>query len=68
MKLLQGLRVVEGTAFVAAGLKAGEGRVLNGDQISATRHYLIAELILFILIPLAAVLMARGVGIQTTHP
>ena len=49
-------------------LKTGQGRVLNGDQISATRHYLISELILFLLIPLAAVLMARGIGIQATHP
>lgn len=49
-------------------LRAGQGRVLHGDQIGATRNYLIAELIIFFLIPLVAVLMARGVGIQAAHP
>ncbi|MSQ58166.1 MAG: DUF2214 family protein [Betaproteobacteria bacterium] len=49
-------------------LKSGQGRILNGDQISATRHYLIAELIVFLFIPLAAVMMARGFGIQATPP
>jgi len=45
-------------------LKAGEGRILNGDQIAATRRFLITELSLFPLIPLMAVLMARGIGVQ----
>ncbi len=49
-------------------LKAGEGRVLNGEQISATRNYLLAELVLFLFIPLMAVLMARGIGVQAPHP
>ncbi|MFN0317899.1 MAG: DUF2214 family protein [Burkholderiales bacterium] len=49
-------------------LKSGQGRILNGDQISATRHYVIAELIIFLFIPLAAVLMARGFGVQAVPP
>lgn len=52
----------------ARALRAGEGRVLNGAQISATRNFLLAEAALFAMIPLAAVLMARGVGIQPPHP
>lgn len=49
-------------------LMAGEGRVLNGEQIKATRQFLMAELLLYALIPLLAVLMARGIGVQSVQP
>ena len=49
-------------------LMTGEGRVLNGEQIKATRQFLLAELLLFVMIPLMAVLMARGIGVQSVQP
>lgn len=49
-------------------LRAGEGRVLNSAQIAATRNFLLAEAALFAAIPLLAVLMARGIGVQPAHP
>lgn len=45
-------------------LRAGEGRVLTSEQIAATRNFLLAEAALLLLIPLLAVLMARGIGTQ----
>lgn len=47
---------------------AGEGRVLNSAQIAAARGFLLAEAALFILIPLMAVLMARGIGNAPAQP
>lgn len=49
-------------------LMSGEGRILNGDQIKATRSFILAEVHLYFLIPLVAVLMARGIGTQAVHP
>lgn len=49
-------------------LRAGEGRVLNSAQIAATRNFLLAEAGLFVMIPLMAVLMARGIGMQPGQP
>ena len=49
-------------------LLAGEGRVLSGEQITVTRNFLFAQLALLLLIPLMAVLMSRGFGIQPAHP
>jgi putative membrane protein len=46
-------------------LDAGEGRVLREAEIASTRRYIALEIALLALIPLAAVLMARGVGLQT---
>jgi len=46
-------------------LRAGDTRVLTGEQISATRNFLWAEAVLLLTLPLLAVLMARGVGTQT---
>ncbi len=45
-------------------LKAGEGRVLRDPEIRTTRHYIALELLLLACIPLAAVLMARGIGVE----
>jgi putative membrane protein len=45
-------------------LKAGEGRVLRDADIRTVRRYIALELILLACIPLAAVLMARGIGAQ----
>jgi putative membrane protein len=45
-------------------LKAGEGRVLRDHEIQTARRYIGLELLLLTCIPLAAVLMARGIGIQ----
>ena len=45
-------------------LKSGRERVLNGRDIVSARRYIVLELVLFAGIPLAAVLMARGIGIQ----
>jgi len=45
-------------------LKAGEGRVLRDPDIQTVRRYIALELLLLAFIPLAAVLMARGIGIQ----
>jgi putative membrane protein len=45
-------------------LKAGEGRVLRDNDIQSVRRYIALELLLLAFIPLAAVLMARGIGLQ----
>jgi putative membrane protein len=45
-------------------LKAGEGRVLRDHDIQSVRRYIALELLLLAFIPLAAVLMARGIGLQ----
>ena len=45
-------------------LKAGEGRVLRDPDIQTVRRYIALELLLLACIPLAAVLMARGIGLQ----
>jgi len=45
-------------------LKSGKERILNGRDIASARRYIALELALFAFIPLAAVLMARGIGIQ----
>ena len=45
-------------------LKAGEGRVLRDSDIQTARRYIALELFLLTCIPLAAVLMARGIGLQ----
>jgi putative membrane protein len=45
-------------------LKAGGSRVAAGYEVARMRRYMLAEVVLFTLIPLMAVLMARGIGIQ----
>ena len=45
-------------------LKSGRERVLNDRDILSARRYIALELVLFAFIPLAAVLMARGIGMQ----
>ena len=45
-------------------LKTGEGRILRDNDILTARRYILLELLLFTCIPLAAVLMARGIGQQ----
>lgn len=45
-------------------LKAGEGRVLRDADIQTVRRYIGLELFLLACIPLAAVLMTRGIGLQ----
>ena len=45
-------------------LKAGEGRVLRDPDIQTVRRYIALELLLLACIPLAAVLMTRGIGLQ----
>jgi putative membrane protein len=45
-------------------LKAGEGRVLRDNDIQTVRRYIALELLLLAFIPLVAVLMARGIGLQ----
>jgi putative membrane protein len=45
-------------------LKTGEGRVLRGVDIETARRYIALEILLLACIPLAAVLMARGIGPQ----
>jgi putative membrane protein len=45
-------------------LKSGASRVAAGYEIARMRRYVMTELILFTLIPLMAVLMARGIGTQ----
>ena len=47
-------------------LKAGEDRILRDRDIATARRYIALELALLTLIPLMAVLMARGIGIQTS--
>jgi putative membrane protein len=46
------------------GLKTGAGTVADFEVLRA-RRYVLVELVLFAFIPLLAVLMARGIGIQT---
>lgn len=43
-------------------LHAGESRVLSGKDIGRIRRLIALELLLFALMPLAAVLMARGIS------
>ena len=45
-------------------LKSGQERVLRDRDIAGARRYVALELALLACIPLAAVLMARGVGVQ----
>jgi putative membrane protein len=45
-------------------LKAGADRILRDADIVTARRYIILELALLAFIPLMAVLMARGIGIQ----
>ena len=45
-------------------LKAGANRILRDDDIVTARRYIVLELALLALIPLMAVLMARGIGVQ----
>ena len=45
-------------------LNAGEQPVLRTDDIRAARRYIGLELALLAFIPLTAVLMARGIGLQ----
>ena len=45
-------------------LKAGEGRILRDHDIQSVRRYIALELLLLAFIPFAAVLMARGIGLQ----
>jgi len=45
-------------------LKSGQERILKDRDIVSVRRYLALELVLFACIPLAAVLMARGIGLQ----
>jgi len=45
-------------------LKAGAERILGEREIVTARRYIALELVLFVLIPLMAVLMARGTGMQ----
>jgi putative membrane protein len=45
-------------------LKAGEERILRDRDILATRRYIALELALLAFIPLMAVLMARGIGLE----
>lgn len=47
-------------------LKTGAGEAAADFEVLRARRYLLAELVLFAFIPLLAVLMARGVGIQVT--
>jgi uncharacterized membrane protein len=45
-------------------LKTGAGAVAADFEVLRARRYVLAELVLFAFIPLLAVLMARGIGIQ----
>jgi putative membrane protein len=45
-------------------LKAGANRILRDGDIVTARRYIALELALLALIPLMAVLMARGIGVQ----
>jgi len=45
-------------------LKSGRERVVYDRDIVSARRYIALELVLFAFIPLAAVLMARGIGIE----
>jgi putative membrane protein len=46
-------------------LKSGHERILRDGDIASARRYIGLELALLALIPLMAVLMARGIGIQS---
>jgi len=46
-------------------LKTGAASVAADFEVLRARRYVLVELVLFALIPLLAVLMARGIGIQT---
>ena len=48
-------------------LKGGARNVAAYYQVARLRRYIHAELMLFVLIPLAAALMARGIGLQTSQ-
>ena len=43
---------------------AAESMLPPPEEVAHVRRYLIAEILLFILIPLFAVLAARGIGLQ----
>lgn len=45
-------------------LKAGASRVAADYEVARMRRYMLAEVVLFALIPLLAVLLARGIGVQ----
>lgn len=45
-------------------LRTGAGAVTAEFEVLRARRYVLAELVLFAFIPLLAVLMARGIGIQ----
>jgi putative membrane protein len=45
-------------------LKSGAARVAADYEVARMRRYMLAEVALFALIPLMAVLMARGIGVQ----
>lgn len=47
-------------------LKTGAGAVAVEFEVLRARRYVLAELVLFAFIPLLAVLMARGIGIQVS--
>lgn len=47
-------------------LKTGAGEAAADFEVLRVRRYLLAELVLFAFIPLLAVLMARGIGIQSS--
>ena len=47
-------------------LKTGTGAAAADFEVLRTRRYMLAELVLFAFIPLLAVLMARGIGIQVS--
>ncbi|PWT71580.1 MAG: DUF2214 domain-containing protein [Proteobacteria bacterium] len=46
-------------------IKSGQERILKDRDILSVRRYLALEVLLFACIPLAGVLMARGVGLQS---
>jgi putative membrane protein len=46
-------------------LKTGQERILRDGDIAIARRYIALELVLLAFIPLMAVLMARGIGIQS---
>jgi putative membrane protein len=46
------------------GLDGGATNAAADYEVLRVRRYLVAELILFVFIPLMATLMARGIGIQ----
>lgn len=46
-------------------LKSGASNVAADYQVARLRRHIHAELVLFVFIPLAATLMARGIGLQS---